>query len=485
EKGPVNDPGGVEDSNDVSNSAFVNMSFENDEECSNENRNKMDIDSEEEFYKNKIISTHSNVAQIHENEFVREAIKKFKGKKANRRSTCKNCKMKSKNRFLTPRSKINSTVATESFMVQLNTNIALQQLAKTNHLGLYNSCNIGATEKVRLMLQERVRPDLKKSSDEKYEYPLNVACFKGYHEIVKILTDYMEYHNMTDCLKMTDTLGNTPLICTAIGSTQDTDNNINIMNKEIDHFKCMETLLKYRDSISIDAQNNSKNTALHYVVQMRKNASYSKLLISNGANFDIKNERGVTPISKISYPMMEEILDSCVMNNTVDNISNDIKLDLSIFLHSSSEMKLVEAIMKSSQLKKLLSHPLISVFRSIKWKKIKQFSFFKLCSYVIYLLFLMTYVVLFHMHILDKKEMKDSMYENLKRPLKCILASYCIYMTFREIVQFFLLRFRYYKIIEKYLNILIILLTSKFLWYESSDIAPWVVLLSTIKLYFL
>ncbi|CAL4144376.1 unnamed protein product [Meganyctiphanes norvegica] len=373
----------------------------------------------------------------------------------------------------------------KSFMKLMDTR--LTQLAKKDHSVLFQSCNLGLTEKVKFLLEAGIPPDIK-CNDKDLEYPLNAACFKGYHEVVKILIDYMEKHSMKECFKNTDKWGNTPLMCTALGSIRDTDNKSDIMNMKVDYFKCMEMLVQYKESFNIDAQNHSNNTALHFAVQLRKNMSYTKLLMSNGANFDIPNNNGVTQISKISYSMMEEILDSCIMNITpenIDNLSNEnvnIKLDFSIFSNSSSEIKLIETIAQSSKLKKLLNHPLISVFRNIKWNKIKLLSIFNLCTYIAYFVFLMTYIVLFH--IIDDIEMNDT-YEQHELPVKIIIAIICIYMSFRELSQLYLLKLHYFMMLDNYLEMSLIGLTFYLLYYDCHIIASWVVMLSMVEVYFL
>jgi hypothetical protein len=115
----------------------------------------------------------------------------------------------------------------------------------------------------------------------------------------------------------------------------------------------------------------------------------AKLLLSTGADVRVF-ESGCKMLLSDSVPIVKEILDDCLQGNDKPLTSKDLQLTLNY----QPLNDIVSRIAESKLHRDLLTHPVMSTFLSLRWKKIKGLFFFFMASYFIFLCFLAAYILL-------------------------------------------------------------------------------------------
>jgi len=244
--------------------------------------------------------------------------------------------------------------------------------------------------------------------------------------------------------------------------------------------ECIHILL---DSASIrkediDDQDSLGKTPLYITVESEFR-DRAKLLLSKGADVRVF-ESGSKILLSDSVAIVNEILDDCLEDNKKPLTSKDLQLKLNY----QSLMYIVPRIAKSELHRELLTHPVMSTFLSIKWRKVRLIFFHYLGLYVIFLFLLTAYILLSEPNntvndgsaasnttgplsfnesnitsdINDRNftsELNNSSLDLLK---KFLMTSWFL-LTLCEVQQLFVHRWVYVRSLENWLEVLLIIST--------------------------
>jgi ankyrin repeat protein len=157
---------------------------------------------------------------------------------------------------------------------------------------------------------------------------------------------------------------------------------------------CLKLLLRSNNirKKDIDDRDSSGNTALCTAVE-RGLRDRAKLLLNKGADIMVL-EQGSKILLSASLPILEEILDDCLLSNDKPVTSKDLLL----WFKNNFLMYIVPRIAESEHLKDLLIHPVISAFLILKWVNIRVFLFSDIAVYFIFLCILTAYILLNESH---------------------------------------------------------------------------------------
>jgi hypothetical protein len=152
---------------------------------------------------------------------------------------------------------------------------------------------------------------------------------------------------------------------------------------------CFKVLLDkhHVTKMYIDFRDVSGNTAL-YIALQKGFRDRAKLLLSEVPDVSVlENECPV--LLPATLPILEEILDDCLMSNGEPLTSKKIQLNLNKELLTN----IVPRIAESQHLRELLKHPVISTFLFLKWLKFRYIFFVDVAFYMAFLCFLTTYIL--------------------------------------------------------------------------------------------
>ena len=152
---------------------------------------------------------------------------------------------------------------------------------------------------------------------------------------------------------------------------------------------CLKFLLRSNNiwKKGIDDRDSLGNTALCTAVE-RGFQQRAKLLLKEGADVMVL-EQGSKTLLSASLPILEEILDDCLLSNGKP-LTN---MDLLLGFENSFLMHIVSRIVESEHLKVLLRHPVISTYLTLKWHYIKGIFFIDMAVYFIFLCMLTAYIL--------------------------------------------------------------------------------------------
>jgi hypothetical protein len=138
----------------------------------------------------------------------------------------------------------------------------------------------------------------------------------------------------------------------------------------------------------IDDRDSLGNTPLYIAVEsgFRDRA---KLLLSKGADVRVF-ESGSKIVLSDSISIVNEILDDCLEDNKKPLTSKDLQVKLNY----RPFVNIVPRIAERGLHRELLTHPVTSTFLTIKWRKIRFMFIIYMGLYVLFLVFLTTYVLL-------------------------------------------------------------------------------------------
>lgn len=271
---------------------------------------------------------------------------------------------------------------------------------------LQTSCDNGLEKVTKILLENGSKPNLTTSAYDKR--PIEIACWNGYHEILKILLNH----------------DNTSLKPSKYGSL------IQIIIKEAkldsragpkrDYKKCLHILLTNpKLNMDINYIDSEKNSALHYAVRSRDQEMVLTLL-KNGACIGMRNVLHTPPLADISAKTLESYLDNCLTTNKErpDRRNYEIKFNYSFLapprnipypehdtespLVNDAEKRIISFdrflapetdpllyMTQHSELKLLLKHPIIKSFLYLKWLKIRCLFYANITLYAIFCLSLL------------------------------------------------------------------------------------------------
>jgi hypothetical protein len=184
--------------------------------------------------------------------------------------------------------------------------------------------------------------------------------------------------------------------------------------------------------LDVNASDWLGNTALHYAAQ-NKDQDTILTLLEHGSYIGSRNHAGDMPVSGIEPETLEKFLNTRLKMPSDESVSfkydflvppgdlysalmknkllSDETDNLIMKLSSPSpEMDPIVQISLSSKQRHLLLHPILSSFVHLKWQHVKNFYYYNLAFYVVFVL-LLTFIILHH--ITTHYEHKRSCWLNL------------------------------------------------------------------------
>ncbi|XP_039294517.1 transient receptor potential cation channel protein painless-like [Nilaparvata lugens] len=285
------------------------------------------------------------------------------------------------------------------------------------HTFLQYACDFGMFYTVGHLLRLGADPNGTHTANR--TTPIMLASYKGYYNIVRLLVQ-------NDCTRYNPINGETVLHCVIKGST-DLHVSLGASKEDRDHYKCMEVLLRGvpGHKLNINCGDVKGNTPLHYAAKLN-NKEFILLLLSSGAYVGQRNTLGEPALADVSPKIFEKYLDDCLTTN--DKLPREDNYEI-IFrynflappkvqkhedLTSSRAMLQIESNMKgvdeptdqvisetepllymsrSSDLRPLLKHPVLTSFLHLKWHRIRCFFYCNLTFYIFFWMFLTAYIL--------------------------------------------------------------------------------------------
>lgn len=280
--------------------------------------------------------------------------------------------------------------------------------------------------------------------------PIESACYEGNWEILEILLKHPEIQ--LKGLK-------NPLLIILVKNIGE-----NPSKKTCSFERCFKILLN--DSrIDVNEKDLTGSTALHYAVRF-KNDEATLELLKKSSFIGTKNKFSDLPISDIKPKILEKYFDSCIKTNGKrpgdDNLQ--IMFDYSCFvptesrendskkesLHYSEEMVPIEYMTKSSELRYLVKHPLISSYLWLKWHRLGCIFYTNFILYSFFCLSMILYIVFCY---------GKDVNEDIAIALRTLCFIGGVYVLGREIVQFIMSPINYLRNPENYIEIALIIVT--------------------------
>ncbi|KAL1452437.1 hypothetical protein WDU94_006670 [Cyamophila willieti] len=127
-------------------------------------------------------------------------------------------------------------------------------------------------------------------------------------------------------------------------------------------------------------------------------------------------------------------------------------------------------ISQSDDLRHLLSHPVLASFIHIKWLSLRQFFYVNLSFYVIFWFLISFYTLTFYVNQITSYEEDGMEYNIINYFLRILLFIFLSFFFLRELLQVIVSPIHYFKSLENWLEISLILMTSFILF----DVFPFV-----------
>lgn len=327
----------------------------------------------------------------------------------------------------------------------------------SNYTLLQLACHLGLNKAVDHLLQNRADPT--KTTSKQSRYPLELASENGYYPIVKLIL----HHYPT--LKVSSQI--LSLVLSKVNLSDSSEN---------EYEKTFEILLQNQDDVSLNTGNEYSQTPLHFAVKLSK-SKYILDLLRRGASLANENDFNIMPIEEIEAEVLEQHLDECVELNDIDRNNVSVSLNYRTLLpfplkrerklledgdrlvpKSTPEVQAVYHICKSTHLRYLLTHPVIVTFLLLKWHKIRKLFYTNLFFYITFFISLLVYVFSSYG---DFKYIGDypslSYFANMSF---CVLIVCFLILVVRELFQIVVNPKNYYKNLENYLEIFLIILVA-------------------------
>lgn len=280
--------------------------------------------------------------------------------------------------------------------------------------------------------------------------PLRRACESGHSEILDLLLRSSQLESVNSELL--------PLATRKLSKST---------NPASDYVKCFELLLNHR-KVDVNAADSVGCTALHYAIH-RSNSNVVHQLLKRGAYIGCKNASKTPSIFKIDPTILEKHFDSCITTNGKDSDDKDFEVifDLTnvipkecqanstnhwwnIFNGCEYETKSIEYVLRSSEIKYLVRHPLIASFL---WWKFDRLKWFYVLNIVLFLVFSASCISTILFRIFDS--------QNTFNSVSLVVAQISfVCLLIREAFQFIFAPLNYLKNINNYLELLLLLFLS-------------------------
>lgn len=240
-------------------------------------------------------------------------------------------------------------------------------------------------------------------------------------------------------------------------------------SKESNYEKCFEMLLDHQQ-IDLNQHDSNDFTALHYAVKCNNHEAILELL-NKGAYIGMQCKSGQLAIEDIDANLFKKHLDSCVTTNGLRPNDENYEIDFNyknLVSHVknpkdksvTNEMIAIAYISKSEDLKKLIMHPLIRSFVSIRWIRLALYfwSNFVLCACwaVTSILYILVYY--------------NNNYSNaFSYCLTGLIFLLNVYVVVRELSQFLFSPRAYLTSMDNYIEFSLVVLISLILFDMYSD----------------
>ena len=343
-------------------------------------------------------------------------------------------------------------------------------------------CDLGYHQLVELLLSHGADPNHVGVNNK--IPPVVWAAHHGFHLVIKVFKKkFLEEQVFVDFAKTDDSIRKENVLHKVLKAESKA-----YINKELRNYsECIKLLLDDEDErfknnlgAAINGQDNLGNTPLHIAAQVGNHDTVRKLLRCE-ANLGLKNARGLTPIVHIAPDIMEEFLDDCLQS---ENLPTDDKFQIT-FKYSflgpprmrkysvgceplldsqkeeedgkTSQLPETEPLWYMAQIKEhrhLLSHPTITSFLWMKWRKVRPYYYINVALYLVFFSLLTSYVLLLTRDI-----------DNGTRPtsatsaLKWSTFAFLVIFTVREFFQLSVSYRRYIFNLENLLESSLIILT--------------------------
>lgn len=302
--------------------------------------------------------------------------------------------------------------------------------------------------------------------------PIKCAVIRGHWRCLEIL------------LKSPDLdINSSPLLPTVVRNLGQ------IASKGIDFEKCFHILLNHRN-IDINQIDVTNCTALHYAVKFNNSSAVLELL-KRGAYIGVQNKFNQLSISNINAKVLEKHFDSCITTNgfRLSDDNFEIEFDYRNFIpHQNTaaesvvnEMTSIEYISESTELKRLIMHPLIASFLTLKWNRLALFFYINFFLCVLFAVITVTYILVYYSSG-ESSTVADFM--------RIIIFLLTVYIAAREMAQFVFSPRVYLKSLENYLECSLVVLVMLILFNVYSDtwrriFAATTILLIAIEIFLL
>ncbi|CAL4094406.1 unnamed protein product, partial [Meganyctiphanes norvegica] len=334
---------------------------------------------------------------------------------------------------------------------------------------LYKTYDNNLTSFAKLLLANGSDPSYMFENNDEHNPILIVSKHGNYRIMESLLKKGKESNILTKVLTETNKWKNNALLNVIKSCKYTKINNLNDNRiiDDVDSYKCIEILLRYKSYFSIDAKDKSGNTALHYALQIRNDNSYAKILIKHGALIDVANKKGQNSMSNIRCSLLKSVLDDCIEGD-VDNDDMETTMNLSMLSHNESldiktETDLVKEIYSKNSYNTLLFHPIIIIFLYIKWQKLKLFWVLNLAFYIISFVCTMIYIILFQF----VTSPHNVFWETILIYLISLLG---IIAAIKELIQMYMLKFKYFISFDNYLEVFVLIMKGIVLYYPDYDV---------------
>ncbi|XP_075235230.1 transient receptor potential cation channel subfamily A member 1-like [Lycorma delicatula] len=380
------------------------------------------------------------------------------------------------------------------------------------HTFLQYGCEFGLYKIVEVLLRLGANPNATHVNNKKT--PIMIASYKGYVNIIRLLihndsTDFTPIDGETVLHYVIKGFGD-KISQTTLGSSK---------QEYCDHYESLELLLKdvSNNKLNINSGDIKGNTALHYAAKMG-DKNFILLLLQYGAYVGQRNILNEPALADVNPKIFETYLDNCLTTNDLlprednyeiifrynflappkKNILNNSKLTNSLTTlnieHNIKDTEPEDEIIsetdpllymsRSSDLRPLLKHPVLTSFLHLKWHKIRCFFYCNLIFYVIFWLLLTLYILMAYLAIKSDttnnneddgklngnstNNMDNDMSMNINSTiLRISVGIFLIILIIRELFQLTISPLRYLANPENWLEVGLIGITVSILFCES------------------
>ena len=355
-------------------------------------------------------------------------------------------------------------------------------------------CDLGYHDLVDLLLSKGADPNHVGANNR--IPPVVWAAHHGFHLVVRVFKKkFLEGEVFVDFAKTDESVRRENVLHKVLKAESKA-----YINKELRNYsECLKLLLSDEDerfknniAAAINGQDNLGNTPLHIAAQKGSHDTVRKLLRCE-ANLGLKNARGLTPIVHIAPDIMEEFLDDCLES---ENLPTDDKFEITFkysFLGpprrrkyslgkeplldgkgqedpgTITELPETEPLWYMSQIKEhryLLSHPTITSFLWMKWRKIRPYFYINAGLYLVFFSFLTAFV------LLQTQENDDGVGTTATTTaIKWTTFVFLVMFTVREFVQLSVSYRRYIFNIENLMESSLIILTYTLMFASLSPLS--------------